>query len=97
MDKQRLIETLENTLQKMRDELAKNEGSTLQAMGSNIKLNYESFKAYLDNNDTARGFIDNMKTTVSHFESALKEGDKQLSASLLQKAESLLAEYRARG
>lgn len=96
MNKEKLIETLEKTLQSMREALEKNEGSMFQAVGSAIKLSYEGFKAHLDHNDTAQTLIGDMKNTLGDFESALKDGDRQLSSSLIKKAEALLAEYKTK-
>lgn len=94
MDKAALADKLEGVIQELREELEKNEGSTLSAIGTSIKLGYESLKASIMGNEATHKGLEAFKEQVEKFEEAIKKGDRQMSAKALDMMENAIKGMR---
>ena len=94
MKKSELVDKIENIILSARDELSKNEGSTLQTLTNSIKSGYESVKASLDNSDKAQKVMGGVKQSMEELAQAVKAGDRKLSAKALDALEKKIREYK---
>lgn len=83
MEKTHLIKMMEEIIQSYEEHLNKNEGSTLSAIASSAKMTFEGLKASLSGNETLKSSIKTFKEYMEKLEEALKNGDRQLSANVL--------------
>lgn len=96
MVKDEMIRKLEETLSSMREALAKNEGSTIQTLATSLKSVFDTAKTNVLQNETTQKIISESRKYLGEFEKSVKSGDQKLSATLIDKAQKLLEEYKAR-
>lgn len=94
MDKAALIQKMEECVSSLREQLDKNEGSTITTIINSAKLGFESLKATIMGNETAKNALESFKSHVGDFEKALKEGDKSLSAKALETMENAIQDLK---
>lgn len=94
MKKEELLSKLETLVGGMREELGKNEGSTLQTISASMKSGYEGVKSAISGNDKAQKFLDSMKNNFGELSKTVKAGDRKLSAKTLDALEKLIREYK---
>lgn len=101
MDKSTLLSKVEESIRSYKEQLEKNEGSTLATVASGAKTGFESAWAGLEKlkdgfmeNETAQKTLENIKEHLGKLEDAIKEGDKKVSAMAVEKVEELLKECR---
>lgn len=92
--KKDLMDTLEKMAAGLRQELERNDGSTLQAISSNLKQGYESVKGGIESNERARKILDGIKENMEEASKAIVAGDRKLSAKALEALEKRIREYR---
>ena len=90
MDKASIIQKMENTLNALRAELARNNGSTLATISANVKAGLQAAKAGVLANDNAGNLLDKFREKIDDLERSLKSGDKTLSAKALDAMEKVL-------
>lgn len=91
-----LINKIENIVGFMREELEKNEGSTLQTISSSIKSGYENIKTGIQKNDRAQNFITDLKEQIEDLGDAIKIGDRKVSGKVLSTIEKRIQEFKAK-
>ncbi|MDL2316143.1 hypothetical protein LJC59_03570 [Desulfovibrio sp. OttesenSCG-928-A18] len=94
MNKTAIIEKLEGMAASLREQLDKNEGSSLSAIAGGISSLLESAKALVLGNDKARKLLEKLKEQMARFEKAVREGDKKVSASALDYFEKTLKDMK---
>ncbi len=101
MDKESLIQKLEERLEILRTQLDKHDGSALSAMAEGLRTGFESAKRGLENlkgaimaQDAARKTLDSLKEHMDTLERAVKEGDKKMSAKLLDMMEKTIRDLK---
>lgn len=90
----KIIEKLESAASSMRESLEKHDGSTLQAIWGNARDGLGNIKESISKNDKARVLLDDIKKLGEDLASAIKAGDKKLSAKILNALEKKIKEYK---
>lgn len=96
MNKDTVIRKLEESLASLREALEKNEGSTLQTLAAGMKSVLDTAKTHVLQNDKTKKILSESKKYLGEFEKSVKSGDQKLSASLLDRAQKWLDEYKNR-
>lgn len=96
MNKKKLIQKFEDGVIALRAQLAKNDGSSLSAMSSQIKSGYESLKAELADNEKARRVRESINEHMGNLEKAIHKGDKKLSAGILELLEKAVKDLKGK-
>lgn len=94
MDKNALLSKVEEYVQAYRNELAKNDGSSLSTLAANATSFFEGLKDSLTHNEKAQKGMEAIKEHMTTFEKAIKEGDKKLSAKMMNMMEDALQELK---
>lgn len=94
MDKNTLFQKLEDGIAAFREALEKHDGSTLKTLSDRVKNGVDAAKASFQQNERTQTWLEQIKKQLAALETSIMAGDKKLSASILDKAESLLKEYR---
>lgn len=94
MNKSDLIDKMEEYIQSYREELDKNQGSTLSALASGAKAGLESIKESIMANERSKAVVDKISGYADKFEQAVKDGDRKLSAGLLEKMEKTVQDWK---
>ncbi|CAK7057330.1 MAG: hypothetical protein DELT_01291 [Desulfovibrio sp.] len=94
MNKQTLLAKLEDGVTSLRQMLEENDGSTLKTLKSSAKQGFESMKDAFTQNEKAQKAVADIKKHMEDFEQAVKNGDKDLSAKILDAAEKKIKEYK---
>lgn len=94
MKKNDIISRLQTMASAMREELSKNEGSTLQTLSSAIKSSYESVRASIAESERTKKALTMAKQYLDEAGKAIKKGDCKLSAKALDALDKLLKEHK---
>lgn len=94
MDKATLIQKMEEYVQSYREQLEKNDGSSLSALANNAMAAFENVKDAIMGNETARKGLDKFKESMDAFEKAVRDGDKKLSAKAVTKMEETIRDMK---
>lgn len=94
MDKTAIIEKLEQTVGTLKEQLDKNDGSSLSAMAEGAKAGFESLRGAIMGNEKARSALDSARTQMNKLEEAIREGDKKVSAKAVSMMENALHDLK---
>ena len=94
MDRDTVIKKLEEYAQDFREQLQKNDDSSLQVLASNTRQGVEWLQQTIMNNDRAKSGLQTVKECVEKFENAVKKGDRQMSAKALFLIEEAVQELK---
>lgn len=94
IDKADLVRKMEEYVQAYKDQLEKNDGSSLAALSDNAVTAFEGIKSKVMDNTRARAGLETFSEYIQKFEKACKEGDKQLSAKALILMEQAVQELK---
>lgn len=94
MNKDSLVQKMEEGVASIRGFLDQNDGSTIQAISSTVRHGFESLKTHFVQNDRAQKAISEIKTKFEDLENAVISGDKELSRRLLDAVEKKISEYK---
>lgn len=83
MDKETLVRKMEDYVRAYREQLDKNDGSSLSALADNARSTFDRLKGAVMGNERARGGLESLKEHMDKLEHAVSKGDKQLSAKAL--------------
>lgn len=96
MNKVDMINKVEEMVNSYREQLEKNDGSSLSALFANAKSAYHSIRESVVNHDKAKAGIDSFKEHLEKLEDAAVKGDKSLSSKALGFMEDAVAELKKR-
>lgn len=94
MNKENVIKKMEEYIQDFREQLDKNDGSSLQVLATNTRLGLDRLKETVMDNDRARSGLQNIRECMEKFENAVKKGDRQMSAKALFLMEEAVQELK---
>lgn len=94
MNRETLIRKMEEGVTALREQLDKNDGSTLSAMAVNAKAGYESLKSAIMENEKARDTLASLKTHLDSLEKAIVAGDRAMSAKAVGLLEKVIGELK---
>ncbi len=80
MNRLNLIQKLEDAISSLKDEVEKNDGSTLSTIANTVKSGVDSVSDSIMNNKTTQSFVDTFKKHMNEFEDAVLKSDKKLSS-----------------
>ena len=83
MDKEALVRKMEEYVRTYREQLDKNDGSSLSALADNARSSFDRVKDAVMGNERARAGLESFKEHMDKLEQAFNKGDKQLSAKAL--------------
>lgn len=101
MGSNKFLDKLDKIINSAREGLEKHDGSTLQAIANNIRDGLASarsslggVKDSLSQNEKAMTLLDDVKKLGEDLGSAIKSGDKKLSAKILDLIDKKIKEYK---
>lgn len=94
MNKETLIRKMEEGVTALREELDKNDGSTLNTLAANARAGYESLKTTVMENEKARDTLASLKTHLDSLEKAIVAGDRNMSAKAVGLLEKVIGELK---
>ena len=94
MKKNDIISKLQSMATSVREELGKNEGSTLQTISNAIKNSYESVRASIAESDRTKKALTTAKQYLDEAGKAIKSGDRKLSTKALDALDKLLKDHQ---
>ena len=80
MYKMNLIQKLEDAVSSLKEEVEKNDGSTLSTIANTVKTGFENVSDSIMNNKTTQSFVETFKKHMNEFEEAVIKSDKKLSS-----------------
>ena len=80
MNKLNLIQKLEDAVSSLKEEVEKNDGSTLSTIANTVKTGFDNVSDSIMNNKTTQNFVDTFKKHMNEFEEAVIKSDKKLSS-----------------
>ena len=80
MYKLNLVQKLEDAVTSLKEEVEKNDGSTLSTIASTVKTGFDNVSDSIMNNKTTQSFVDTFKKHMNEFEEAVLKSDKKLSS-----------------
>lgn len=96
MNKESLVQKMEEGVASVRGFLEQNDGSAIQAISSTVKHGFESLKTLFVQNDRAQKAVSEIKAKFEELENAVISGDKELSGRILDAVEKKIVEYKNR-
>lgn len=90
----KIADKLDRMLGSMRESLDKHDGSTLQALYSNIKDGLGNVKDSLARSERAQTLLEDIKKLTEDLAAAVKAGDKKLTAKIVEALEKKVKEYK---
>lgn len=94
MDRQKIIESMEEIIQSCRRQLIENNESIMANIGNTAKLAFGTIKAKITGTDYDVTLIDTFHKAVSDFEHAIKNKDKERATQILDEMESYIEKYK---
>ena len=94
MDKNSLLERLQDVVHTLRDQLNQNETSVVDSVVNAAKVGYETLKAGLSGKDGVKFALEKFKEHIESFEKALKTGDRETATRTLEAMESTIANLK---
>lgn len=94
MTKASIVKKLESIVACLREQVAKNDGSTLSAIAAGAKFGLHSVSAFIKNNETAQKAIAKAQKQLTALEKAVREGDQKVSAKALDFLEKTIQELK---
>lgn len=94
MDRQKIIESMEEIIQSCRRQLIENNESIMANIGNTAKLAFGTVKAKIAGTDDDVTLIDTFHKAVSDFEQAIKNKDKVRATQILDEMESYVEKYK---
>ena len=94
MNREKFAESLEGIIDSYKEQLEKNEDSTLSNLGNMAKMGYETLKAKLSGTDEDKHVLEMFKTYADDFEDALKRQDKSTAIKALDDMKKTLQGFR---
>ena len=94
MNKEALIQKMEEGVAALREQLDKNDGSALSAVASNARAGYDALKAAVMGNEKAKSALDSLKEHLDSLEKAVVAGDKKMSAKAVEVLEKALRDLK---
>ncbi|MDR1124678.1 MAG: hypothetical protein LBM64_01240 [Deltaproteobacteria bacterium] len=94
MKKNDIITKLQAMAASAREELNKNDGSTLQTISNAIMGGYESVRASIAESDRTKKALTAAKQYLNQAGKAIKSGDRKLSSKTLDALDKLLKEHK---
>jgi peptidoglycan hydrolase CwlO-like protein len=94
MKKNDIITKLQAMAASAREELNKNDGSTLQTISNAIMGGYESVRTSIAESDRTKKALTAAKQYLNRAGKAIKSGDRKLSANTLDALDKLLKEHK---
>jgi len=83
MNKSDLIKKLEDAINSFKQEIERNEGSTLATIGSTLSSGIDSLVETLSNSKRAQIFSDKFNKHMNEFEDAIIKGDRKISTTAM--------------
>lgn len=96
MNKVDMINKVEEFVNSYREQLEKNDGSSLSVLVSNAKSAYHSIRENVVNHEKAKAHLESFKEHLEKMEDAAVKGDKTLSSKILGLMEDGVAELKKR-
>lgn len=94
MDKQKVIDTLENVVQSFREQLASNNISAVSNISNAAKLGFETLKARISGTEMDEQAIGMFKTYAESFEDALRKHNRDAAMKALDDMEKSIQDLR---
>lgn len=96
MSKSDLLNKLEDAISALREEVEKNEGSTIATIGNTIGSGIESLREGIMGNKNAQKVMESLKKHMGDLEGAIIKSDKKLSAKAMDAMQKGMQELRAK-
>lgn len=94
MNKETLIQKMEEGVAVLREQLDKNDGSALGALAGNAKAGYEALKAALMGNEKTKSALESLKEHLDSLEKAVIAGDRKMSAKAVEVLEKAVKDLK---
>ena len=95
MDRHKLIDQMENVSRSLREQLGKNEVSSLESIRNSAKLSFQGLKAFVTSDDSMKSVLDTFKMHVESFENALEHDDREAAKRTLDSIDMTIKNLRS--
>ena len=94
MNKDSIIQKVDEVVGNLREALRQNDGSTLSALASGVKQGFENARTAVYQNEKAQKALVELKKQLDEVEAAVHKGDKKLTSRLLDAIEGKIKKYK---
>lgn len=96
MDKNVVIEKMQDVVLSMRKQLADNEDSSLSNFGNSFKMGFQSLKASMSGDEVDKQMLASFKADMDRAEDSLKHNNRAGAAQAIDSMERSIQNYRSR-
>ena len=96
MYKLNLIQKLDDAISSLKEEVEKNDGSTLSTIANTVKAGFDNVSDSVMNNKTTQSFVDTFKKHMNEFEEAVLKSDKKLSSKAINAMHNGVRELKSK-